>query len=167
MTRRRKIVMSALAAGVLAGVVAGSVSPSPPHMEEARSDASPLRPDVMAPPSETVSVDEEARLRPIFARGRRPAATSAEARDSAVAPPSPPPLPRVIIAGVLMGEGRKAMLLRREGVARAEVVNEGDMLGEWRLSNVTIDGAEWVHPGGRVPLGFPPRSVQPRGGGRR
>lgn len=167
MTRHRKIVVSVLVVGVLAGGMAGIVSPSPPHVGEAHQDVLPPRVDVDIQLNDTVLIDEEVRFRPVFARSRRSVASLTDVDNLAPAPKTLPPSPKGIVTGVLMEGGRKAVLLRREGVARAEVVNEGDMLGEWRLANITIDGAEWVHSNERVALSFPPRLTQSRGGGRR
>ena len=96
--------------------------------------------------------------RPIFDPTRR----AAMAMAPQPAAESPPP-PTLVLAGLLVGSGRKVALIRTPDQKDLVVAHEGDTVSSWLIKEITADHVVISSNGASQELRFPER-VAPAGG---
>lgn len=98
--------------------------------------------------------------RPIFDPSRHAAVAMAMTPPTA-APPAPPPT--LVLAGLLVGSGKRVALIRTPDQKDLVVAHEGDTVSSWLIKEITPDHVVIVSNGDTQELRFPQRS--PPGGG--
>lgn len=141
--------------------------PQPPVVRAAAPPelpaAPPLEPFRLAPPGYYNPIT----ARPLFIADRRPEPPPPP--EDAALPEKPPPGPeqKFMLFGVMIAPGAQAALLRlEEPGAKTARVKVGDMIGEWRLDQISAEGVV-LRKGEEtreVPLSRPRKAVKPRGG---
>ncbi len=98
--------------------------------------------------------------RPIFDPSRH--AATAMAMQPMTAPPAPPP-PTLVLAGLLVGSGKRVALIRTPDQKDLVVAHEGDTVSSWLIKEITPDHVVISNNGEAQELRFPQRG--PPGGG--
>ena len=140
--------------------------PQPPVVRSAPPPelpaAPPLEPFRLAPPGYYNPIT----ARPLFIADRRPEPPPPP--EDAALPEKPPPGPeqKFMLFGVMIAPGAQAALLRlEEPGAKTARVKVGDMIGEWRLDQISAEGVV-LRKGEEtreVPLSRPRKAGKPRG----
>ena len=170
--------MSARALGLALWLMAGGLAalalfwqarhpPQPPVVRAAPPPelpaAPPLEPFRLAPPGYYNPI----MTRPLFIADRRPEPPPPP--EDAAPPEKPPPGPeqKFMLFGVMIAPGTQAALVRlEEPGAKTARVKVGEMIGEWRLDQISAEGVvlrkgEEIR---EVPLSRPRKAGKPRGG---
>jgi hypothetical protein len=141
----RTVMILALAAAVLIGLVLLELTVSPALNPEAALGPAAVRPDagtMRDTAGGAASAVTEILARPLFRGDRRPA--PADARG--VASGQPTDLPR--LTGILMSSDERRAIFQPAGKDRAIVVVVGETVGNWRVQEIVADAVTLTGPEG-------------------
>jgi len=135
---KAQLVLSAACAVLILAIAYELMAPIPtyavPSVHVAGAVVLPALPGAFVPPSENAfaSVTD----RPLFDISRKkyvPSSTPAE--DKA----APPPLPNLLLVGVILGSDRKLAMLKPSEAALAMSYAVGDQIGGWQVTEIDPD----------------------------